>query len=101
MNEDEIKKAFAEGKIQRKKIDDDVQQFIDDAANNRIDALKAVLQDESKRVKLINEVDANRRSSLHFVCHSGNIETFDLLIDAKANINSLDFVSKTVTLPTL
>ncbi|GAM22202.1 hypothetical protein SAMD00019534_053770 [Acytostelium subglobosum LB1] len=91
MNEDEIKKAFAQGKIQRKKIDDDVQQFLDDTANNRLDKITEVLQDDEKKAKLLNQHDANRRTALHFACHNGNIETFDLLINAKPDLNQQDF----------
>eukprot|EP01133_Synstelium_polycarpum_P015502 gene15502-18413_t len=91
MSLDELQKAIADGKIERSKIEDNVEEFMKIAANNDIEALKAILIDDVKCRRLINSTDASKRTALHFACHSGNNVTFDLLIKYNADINAVDF----------
>ncbi|EGG19805.1 hypothetical protein DFA_06907 [Cavenderia fasciculata] len=91
MDEEELKMAIAQGKLQRSKIDDDVQQFLDDCANSKTNNIKETLEDATKRERLINQHDANGRTALHFACHSGSQVTFNLLLENGANIDAIDF----------
>jgi len=92
---EDIQKLISSGKLKRTKIDDDIQQFLEDVQAKKNNQVRVALEDKEKRDKLLNATDANRRTALHFSAYHNNIEITNILLSYNADLNIKDFDGNT------
>eukprot|EP00026_Physarum_polycephalum_P008334 Phypoly_transcript_08416.p1 GENE.Phypoly_transcript_08416~~Phypoly_transcript_08416.p1 ORF type:complete len:424 (+),score=82.50 Phypoly_transcript_08416:245-1516(+) len=79
------------GEIQREKIDDDVEKFLEAAQKGDVAKVTEILKQKEGNKNFINEVDANKRTALHFAVHGDKLEVMKVLLANGADINAQDW----------
>ncbi|KAK5581244.1 hypothetical protein RB653_001275 [Dictyostelium firmibasis] len=87
----DIQELIQSGKLKKTKIDADIEEFLQDVVNNRINKIRETLEVKEKRDKLLNSHDAAKRTAVLYTAYHNYESLFDLLVSYAADINIADF----------
>ncbi|KAN0047508.1 hypothetical protein ACTA71_001890 [Dictyostelium dimigraforme] len=87
----DIEELIKSGKLKKTKIDADIEEFLQDVVNNRINKIRETLEVKEKCDKLLNSHDAAKRTAVLYTAYHNYESLFDLLVSYGANINISDF----------
>ncbi|KAM9978798.1 hypothetical protein ACTFIY_012564 [Dictyostelium cf. discoideum] len=87
----DIEELIKSGKLKKTKIDADIEEFLQDVVNNRINKIRETLEVKEKCDRLLNSHDAAKRTAVLYTAYHNYESLFDLLVSHGANINIVDF----------